>query len=55
MQYPSPTVYQELRISSQSFTETQIKPFYCKNFVIAPVKGFRLVHSQDRFTRDIFS
>ena len=32
-----------LKNNSQSSTQTKIKPFYCRKFVIAPVKGFCLV------------
>ena len=45
---PSPTVYQPLKNNSQSFTQTKMKPFYCTKFVIAPVKGFRLIREMHK-------
>ena len=33
----------KITLKVQSSTETKIKLFYCTKFVIAPVKGFRLL------------
>ena len=43
-----------LLTTSQSYAQTKIKPFYCKKFVIAPVKGFRLVRAMQECTTVLF-
>ena len=54
---PSPTIINHLKIT-QSSTQTKIKPFYCSKFVIARVKGLRLVRDildyTTEFSKNIF-
>ena len=42
-----PRFINHLKIT-QSFTQTKMKPFYCTKFVIAPVKGFRLIREMHK-------
>ena len=55
---PSRTVYEPLKNKPQISTRTKIKPFYFRKFVIAPVKGFRLVEEMQEcsteFSKQIF-
>ena len=40
----------KITLKVQSSTQTKIKLFYCTKFVIAPVKGFRLVRKMPECT-----
>ena len=55
---PSPTVYEPLKNNPQISTRTKFKTFYIRKFVIAPVKGFRLVEEMQEcsteFSKQIF-
>ena len=53
-----PTLLYSLSLSIhalQSSTQTKIKPFYCTEFTIAPVKGFHLVREMSECTTEFSS
>ena len=43
----------KITLKIQSSTQTKIKPFYCTKFVIAPIKGFRLVREMPEGTIEL--
>ena len=51
---PSLSLCEPLKNNSQSYAQTNVKPFYCTKCVIAPVKGFWFVREMQECTTVLF-